>query len=124
MNSTHHHIQHLTAQINPLHQITREERIQLAEWEDEQPFSILGELELLAGLLQGYTSQLMIDRIDQPQSAIKDLHHRNPFEIPELAAWYFTQGKDYPNLCRYVELLDYLRLSLLDAIQQTSLQAA
>jgi hypothetical protein len=124
MNSTQNHIQHLTAQINPLHQISREERIQLADWEDEQPFSILGELELLAGLLQGYVGQLMIDRIEHPQRAIADLHDRNPFEIPELAAWYFTQGKDYPKLCRYIELLDYLRLSLLGAIQQTSLQAA
>ncbi|MBC7517126.1 MAG: hypothetical protein H7237_12005 [Alkalinema sp. FL-bin-369] len=124
MNATQNHIQHLTAQINPLHQTSRDERIQLAEWEDERPFSILGELELLAGLLQGYAGQLMTDRIEQPQSAIAQLQQRNPFEIPELSAWYLTHGKDYPKLCRYLELLDYLRLSLLGAIQQTALQAA
>ena len=122
MNATQNHIQHLTAQINPLHQTSRDERIQLTEWEDEKTFSILGELELLAGLL--YAGQLMTDRIEQPQSAIAQLQQRNPFEIPELSAWYFTHGKDYPKLCRYLELLDYLRLSLLGAIQQTALQAA
>ena len=122
MNATQNHIQHLTAQINPLHQTSRDERIQLTEWEDEKTFSILGELELLAGLL--YAGQLMTDRIEQPQSAIAQLQQRNPFEIPELSAWYLTHGKDYPKLCRYLELLDYLRLSLLGAIQQTALQAA
>ena len=40
-------------------------------------FSILGELELLAGLLQGYVGQLMTDRIEQPQSAIAQLQQRN-----------------------------------------------
>jgi hypothetical protein len=69
MNATENHIQHLTAQINPLHQTSRDERIQLAEWEDETPLSILGELELLASILQGYTAQLTTDRIEQPQSA-------------------------------------------------------
>ena len=117
MNATQNHIQHLTAQINPLHQTSRDERIQLTEWEDEKTFSILGELELLAGLLQGYAGQLMTDRIEQPQSAIAQLQQRNPFEIPELSAWYFTHGKDYPKLCRYLELLDYLRLSLLGTLQ-------
>ncbi len=124
MNVTQNHIQYLTAQINPLHQTSRDERLQLAQWEDEESFSILGELEILASLLQGYAGQWISDRLEQPQTAIGDLHHRNPFEIPEIATWYFTHGKDYPKLCRYVELLDYLRLSLLGAIQQTNLQAA
>ena len=66
----------------------------------------------------------MTDRIEQPQSGIAQLQQRNPFEIPELSAWYFTHGKDSPKLCRYLELLDYLRRSLLGAIQQTALQAA
>jgi hypothetical protein len=124
------HIQHLAQQINPLHQSCRADRIKLADWEDDglrptgghRPFSILGELEILASHLQGYAGQFTHDRLDA--TAIADLQQRNPFVDRAIADWYFTQGKDYPDLCRYLELLDYLRLSLLSAVQQSSLQAA
>jgi hypothetical protein len=119
---TQNHIQHLAEQINPLHQNCRADRIQLADWEDDRPFSILGELEVLAGNLQGYAGQFTHDRLDA--TAIVDLQQRNPFADRAIADWYFTHGNDYPDLCRYLELLDYLRLSLLTAIQQSSLQVA
>jgi hypothetical protein len=38
--------------------------------------------------------------------AIADLQQRNPFVIPAIGDWYFTQGHEYPGLCRYLELLD------------------
>jgi hypothetical protein len=119
---TQNHIQHLAEQINPLHQNCRADRIQLADWEDDRPFSILGELEILAGNLQGYAGQFTHDRLDA--TAIVDLQQRNPFADRAIADWYFTHGNDYPDLCRYLELLDYLRLSLLTAIQHSSLQVA
>jgi hypothetical protein len=119
---TQNHIQHLAEQINPLHQNCRADRIQLADWEDDRPFSILGELETLAGNLQGYAGQFTHDRLDA--TAIADLQQRNPFADRAIADWYFTHGNDYPDLCRYLELLDYLRLSLLTAIQSSSLQVA
>jgi hypothetical protein len=115
------HIQHLAEQINPLHQNCRADRIQLADWEDDRPFSILGELEILAGNLHGYAGQFIQDRLDA--TAIAKLQQCNPFADRSIANWYFTCGNDYPDLCRYLELLDYLRLSLLTAIQQSSLQA-
>jgi hypothetical protein len=62
------------------------------------------------------------DRLDA--SAIADLQQRNLFLTPAIGDWYFTQGHDYPGLCRYLELLDYLRLSLLSAAEQTGLQVA
>jgi hypothetical protein len=119
---TQTHIQHLAEQINRLHQSCRAERIQLADWEDDRPFSILGELEILASQLQGYSGQFTNERLDA--AAVADLQQRNPFASPAIADWYFAHGHDYPNLCRYLELLDYLRLSLLTAVQQSSLQAA
>jgi hypothetical protein len=117
---TQTHIQHLAQQINPLYQSCREERIKLADWEDDRPFSILGELELLVSALQGYVGQFSNDRLDA--SAIADLQQRNPFSTPAIGDWYFTQGHEYPGLCRYLELLDYLRLSLLSAADQATLQ--
>jgi hypothetical protein len=122
IQQTQTHIQHLAQQINPLHQSCRPDRIKLAAWEDDRPFSILGELEILAGTLQGYAGQSRSARLDA--AAIADLQQRNPFTRTAIADWYFTQGHDYPDLCRYIELLDYLRLSLLSAVQQSSLQAA
>jgi hypothetical protein len=127
---TQTHIQHLAEQINRLHQSCRAERIQLADWEDNRPFSILGELEILASQLQGYAGQFTTDglrpavghRLDA--AAVADLQQRNPFASPAIADWYFSHGNAYPDLCRYLELLDYLRLSLLTAVQQSSLQAA
>jgi hypothetical protein len=119
---TQTHIQHLAQQINPLHQSCRADRIKLADWEDDRPFSILGELEILASTLQGYAGQFSHDRLDA--SAIADRQQRNPFASPAIGDWYFSQGDEYPDLCRYLELLDYLRLSLLSTIQQSSLQVA
>jgi hypothetical protein len=116
------HIQRLAQQVNPLHQSCRADRIKLADWEDDRPFSILGELEILASNLQGYAGQFTHDRLDS--TAIADLQQRNPFADRAIGDWYFTHGNDYPDLCRYLELLDYLRLSLLSAVQESSLQAA
>jgi hypothetical protein len=62
------------------------------------------------------------DRLDA--SAISDLQQRNPFLIPAIGDWYFTQGHEYPGLCRYLELLDYLRLSLLSAAEQARFQVS
>jgi hypothetical protein len=119
---TQTHIQYLTQQVNPLHQSCRADRIKLADWEDDQPFSILGELEVLASTLQGYAGRFSDDRLDA--TAIADLQQRNPFASPMISDWYFAQRNDYPDLCRYLELLDYLRLSLLSAVQQSSFQVA
>jgi hypothetical protein len=122
LTQTQTHIQHLAQQINPLHQSCRTDRIKLTDWEDDRPFSILGELEILASNLQGYAGQFTADRLDT--TAIADLQQRNPFADRAIADWYFAHGNDYPELCRYLELLDYLRLSLLTAVQQSILQAA
>jgi hypothetical protein len=122
--STIPHIQHLRQQINTLHQASREERLKLAAWEDDRPFSLLGELEILASTIQGYAGQFTSQQLNYPTAAIVDLQQRNPFAIPELADWYSSDGENYPNLCRYLELLDYLRLSLLTTMQSNNLQAA
>jgi hypothetical protein len=121
---TLNHLQHFSQQVNFLYQSCQDERIELAEWEDDRPFSVLGELEILAGMLQGYVGQVIQDRLEQPIDAIEKLQDSNPFDIPELAAWYFSDGKTYPHLSHYLEVLDYLRLSLLMTVQQTNLQAA
>ena len=60
---TLHHLQHLSQQINQAYQSSRLERMQLANWENDRPFSILGEFELLASTLQGYVGQVTIDSL-------------------------------------------------------------
>jgi hypothetical protein len=121
-------IQHLAQQINLLYKSCCEERIQLVDWEDDRPFSILGELELLVSAVQAYVGRSADirsaagHRLDA--AAIADLQQRNPLLIPAIGDWYFTQGHEYPGLCRYLELLDYLRLSLLSAADRARFQAA
>jgi hypothetical protein len=87
---TQNHIQRLAEQINPLHQSCRANRSQLADWEDDRPFSILGELEILASQLQGYAGQFNPNRLDA--AAVADLQQRHPFASPAIADWYFSHG--------------------------------
>jgi hypothetical protein len=47
------------------------------------------------------------------QKSAPDRQQRYPFTSPAIGDRQFIQGSDYPDLCRDLELLDYLRLSLL-----------
>lgn len=53
------HIRRLVKQLNSEYQAMRSERHRLAQWEEEQDFSILGEIEVFAAKIQGYAGQIM-----------------------------------------------------------------
>jgi hypothetical protein len=118
------HIQRLTQAINLAYQAMRDERHRLAQWEAAQEFSILGELELLTTSLQGYAGQLINDRWEPSHETLTHLQQAKPFEIAPISAWYITDGDQYPQVSRYIELLDYLRLLLVEYSGQIASQIA
>lgn len=115
-------IQHLTNQVNLTYQLMRDERQQLAEWEEEQDFSILGEVELLTSKLQGYSGQLLGERIQDFESIVVALKKTNPFEIDDVSNWYVAFGDRFPQVSRYIEQLDYLRFLLIEYSTQLTTQ--
>jgi len=122
-NAVMAHIQHLTQQINLAYQAMRDERQQLAIWEENQEFSLLGEIELLTTDLQGYAGQVLTGTCKQPNQVLATLQTTKPFEIVPISDWYLTLGAEYPQICRYIELLDYLRLMLLEYLGQRVVKA-
>jgi hypothetical protein len=118
------HIQRLTQEINRSYQSMGDERRRLAQWEETQEFSPLGEIELLTSTIQGHAGRLLADRIDPSTEIFAQLHGANPFEIKPISDWYITNGEQYPQICHYLELLDYLRLLLVEQLGQPTLQLA
>lgn len=118
------HIQRLTQQINLAYRMMRDERHQLAIWEEDQKFSLLGEIELLTTDLQGYAGQVLVGNCEQPNEILDALQKVKPFEIAPVADWYITFGEQYPQMCRYLEMLDYLRLLLMEYLRQVAVQVA
>ncbi|BAU11898.1 hypothetical protein LEP3755_24220 [Leptolyngbya sp. NIES-3755] len=120
------HISKLVEQLNLDYQAMRSQRHQLAQWEEDQDFSILGEIELFATKIQGYASQVMTqnfqESIDEMAQQLKQL---KLFEIEYFADWYFTQSAKYSQIKAYIEAQNYLRLLLLEYLNQhSSLQSA
>ncbi len=118
------HIERLTQAINLAYQAMRDERHQLAQWEATQEFSILGELELLTTTLQGYAGQLIAGHWKPSSETLTHLQQTKPFAIAAISDWYLTDGDQYPQIIRYIELLDYLRLLLVEYSGQTASQIA
>lgn len=116
------HIRKRIEQLNTDYQALKSERHQLAEWEEEQPFSILGEVELFTTQIQGYAHQILSQKIRSSiEETIQHLKSIKLFEIDYFSDWYFAENNDYTQLKRYVEAQDYLRLLLLEYLNQTQL---
>ena len=118
------HIQRLTQAINLAYQAMRDERHRLAQWEATQTFSILGELELLTTTLQGYAGHLIADHWSPSTETLRHLQQTKPFAIAPISDWYLTDADQYPQVIRYIELLDYLRLLLVEYSEQAASQIA
>jgi hypothetical protein len=109
------YIQSLATQLDELYQNTRFERRTLADWEEDLDFSILGILELFSGDIQGYIEQVAIGAESFNRSdALHHLRQLNALEIDYFANWYFTASSNYPEIKRYIEQLDHLRLLLVE----------
>jgi hypothetical protein len=113
-------IQKRSQAVNAAYQAARQERQQLALWEEDQDFSILGELELLTSHIQGYAGRIANGQIfESPYLEVARLQKLQAFTVPCVSEWYLTEEDQYPQICAYLETLDHLRLLLIEQLEQT-----
>jgi hypothetical protein len=117
------HIQLITDQLDELYQSMRDERRSIAQWEEDQEISILGVLELFSSDTQGYAQQILAGANLNRQSS-EHLRRLNVFGIDYFAAWYFNQWTRYPQVKRYIDQLDHLRLLLIESIETGAIGVA
>ncbi|HAG80224.1 MAG TPA: hypothetical protein DCL61_03410 [Cyanobacteria bacterium UBA12227] len=97
------------------YQQTKEERHNLALWEESQEFTILGVIEIFTTDIRGYASQVITsDNLLNHQEIGKNLDKLKIFNIPYFREWYFAPESNYPQIKRYVETLNYLRLLIIE----------
>lgn len=109
------HIQLLSEQLDALYQAMKTERRTIAQWEADQPFSILGVIELFSTDIQGYAAQILAGgAIANAATYLPHLRQLNVFQVDYFATWYFTHLDTYPQIKQYVEQLDHLRLLLIE----------
>jgi hypothetical protein len=107
------HIRLLSAQLDQLYRSTKTERQSIAQWEEEQEFSILGTLEIFSDDIQGYVEQIISNQTtSNTESILNHLQKLNIFNLDYFTAWYFTHWETYPKIKQYIEHLDHLRLLL------------
>jgi hypothetical protein len=109
------HMQLLSTQMDQLYRTMKDERKAIAQWEDDQEFSILGTLELFSGDIQGYVETIALN--SQTISSAEVLTHLrklNAFQLDYFTAWYFENWQTYPQVKQYIEQLDHLRLLLIE----------
>lgn len=118
------HIQLLSDQLDDLYRAMRDERRAIAQWEEDQEFSILGVLELFSGDIQGYAQQILAgaERANL-KSRREHLRTLNVFSVDYFAAWYFAQWSRYPQAKQYVEQLDHLRLLVIEYLGTVAIEA-
>lgn len=113
------HIRKMVEQLNADYRAMRSERHRLAQWEEEQNFSILGEIEIFATKIQGYASQIVNQNLRESiDEMIVHLRELKLFNIDYVSDWYFAKGSEYTQIKAYVEAQDYLRLLLLEYLNQ------
>ncbi|MBW4665983.1 MAG: hypothetical protein KME60_00715 [Cyanomargarita calcarea GSE-NOS-MK-12-04C] len=120
--SAKEHIRLLSAQLDEMYQRMKAERNVLARWEEEEEFSILGVIELFSTEIQGYAEQVLLNtsNILLVSNSINHLQELNVFNIDYFGQWYFHNLEIYPQIQKYVEQLDHLRLLLIDYLRSSS----
>ena len=123
-NKIHHpltskaYIEQILNQLLIDYQNCRQERTRMAKWEESQEFSILGIIEMLTDDIRGYAFQVITNNFSaKAQDLLNELNKLKIFEIPKLTEWYFSSEFDYPQMKRYVETLNYLRLLIIEYIR-------
>lgn len=120
-----HHIALLSQRLDELYQAMKNERLAIANWEEEQEFSILGVMELFSTEVQGYVEQLKLDQFTSSfDHNIEHLRQLSLFRVDYFAKWYFQNLERYPQTKQYVEQLDHLRLAILEYFNQRLSAAA
>ena len=119
------HIRLLSTQLDQLYRSMKTERQSIAQWEEDQEFSILGTLEIFSDNIQGYVEQIISNQIDSsPEGILNHLQTLNIFNIDYFTAWYFANWETYPKIKQYIDHLDHLRLLLSEQFSAKTLVAA
>jgi hypothetical protein len=102
------------------YQNTKQERKEVAALDPnfEEEFTVLEEIELLTVDIRGYASQIKTRGwIENEQQAINQLKSMQLFDVPAIAQFYLTTGREYKRIKAYMQMLDYLRLLILEYLQ-------
>jgi hypothetical protein len=84
----------------------------------EEEFTLLEEIELLTVDIRGYASQIQgRGRIENTQQAIDKLQNMRIFDISVIAQFYFANLQAYRRIKAYLQMLDYLRLLIIEYLQ-------
>ncbi len=111
------YIDRVAKQLLTNYQHTKEERHKIALWEESQEFSILGVIEIFTTDIRGYAAQVIAnDNLENTQEIAENLQKLKIFDLSYFTEWYFSLDSDYPQIKRYAETLNYLRLLIIEYI--------
>lgn len=99
---------------------TKQERQEISAFyaSSEEEFTLLEEIELLTVDIRGYASQIQArGRIENTQQAIEKLQNMRIFDISVIAQFYFANLQAYRQIKTYLQMLDYLRLLIIEYLQ-------
>jgi hypothetical protein len=116
-NRTKTQIIHILEQLTSDYQTTKSERQEIAAKfpAPDDEFSVLEELELLTVNIRGYASKIQVKgEIENQQQAVDNLNKLAVFDIPAIAQFYFGSNGEYQGTKAYLQMLDYLRLLMLE----------
>ncbi len=102
------------------YQNTKQERKEIAALDHnlEEEFTVLEEIELLTVDIRGYASQIKTRGwIENEQQAINQLTNLRLLDIPAIAQFYLTTGREYRLIKAYMQMLDYFRLLIIEYLQ-------
>ncbi|ARV60599.1 hypothetical protein BZZ01_20010 [Nostocales cyanobacterium HT-58-2] len=114
------YISQLLEQLTVDYQNTKQERKEITALypAGDEEFSILEEIELLTVDIRGYASQIQArGSIENEQQAIERLQKMRVFDIPVITEFYFTSNRSYRQMKAYLQMLDYLRLLIIEYLQ-------
>ncbi|MGA7934527.1 MAG: hypothetical protein WCA35_13345 [Kovacikia sp.] len=112
--------------IQLLQQLTAEYRMLESEMKQiakqypgsDEKFAFLEEFELLIVSISGYAKQIQaIGSVKHIDSAIAHLHQLQVFANGTIAQFYAEARWHYPKMQSYLQMLDYLRLLMLEYLQ-------
>jgi hypothetical protein len=121
---TRWHIRRVSERLNTLYRDVAAERRRLhaEEWERNESFSILGEIESWTTDVQGYAAWVAKPgRHPRPLEAIADLEGKRLDALPHVAEWFASPANTYLGLKNYVETVDYLRLLVMEYLENVQL---
>ncbi|MEI6331966.1 MAG: hypothetical protein WCP16_22230 [Pseudanabaena sp. ELA645] len=126
LTSQQNYIAQLLEQLTANYQNTKLERNQIAQNfpHSEAEFTPLEDIELLTVCIRGYASQIAASgSLKNDRQAIGELQKLSVFNNHLIVQLYSEARSHYPQMQSYICMLDYLRLLVLEYLQnQQTLQ--